>query len=114
MALSVIMLTYDNGHVLPFCDERLQPLVRHLLDLVALCLVEQPSQHFILVGQVSLVDVWEAGLVVDEGGEGIDAARGGVRGVAHFNQDDAVAVAVVVDCLQGVEDAGGFKVVREV
>lgn len=41
----------------------------------------------------------------------VDADGGGVLGVVDLDEDDAVAVAVVVNVLQRVQDLGGLQIV---
>lgn len=78
----------------------LQELAVHGLDRVLRLLQDQPLQHVLLGGKVTLVDGRLSLLKVDESREALEAELVSDRRVRRLDKDDPVLVGLRVNVLQ--------------
>jgi hypothetical protein len=103
-----VLLVEVDGQVLRVLDQILQHDSSDELDAVFGALLDQPLQHLLLFFEVPFEHAPHSFFEVHQDGKVCSAVVLGDFEVLRFDEDDAVALAVVVDVLQFFEDVGAL------
>lgn len=101
-------LTENHGNVWEGVNQFVFHLVGDFRDFGVLLLVDQPAEEFLLLHQVTLVDVWNSTLEEDHGWELLDTPLAGFVVVVDLHEGNVVLVALVVDVFELSEDLLGL------
>ena len=101
--------TEEDGQVCALPDECVEHFVGDVFDFVALDVVDEPFQNFLLDGQITVEHTGHVVFKVDERGQVIDSVLFGHVVIVDFDETDALLVAFVVNVFQFGQDPLRFR-----